>query len=107
MLDITINTEIDLIQLLKSSSSTSSNDIEIRGWDIIHQNDTPENIALSPTLDPKIVSHLLKRLEFANLDQGADIDEFTKFDHWQTKVNSGTVHFFLFVCSFFITTVSL
>ncbi|EPB84635.1 hypothetical protein HMPREF1544_08578 [Mucor circinelloides 1006PhL] len=70
VLDITICTEVDLIKLLKSTT-----DIEKRGWDIIHQHDSPQNIALLPAIDSKKVKHLISRLDFLNVDQN---DQFSK-----------------------------
>lgn len=79
MLDITICTEVDLIQLLKSTA-----DIEKRGWDVIHQHDSPQNIALLPTIDPKKVKHLISRLDFLNIDQNEHIDG-NNTDNWQAQ----------------------
>jgi hypothetical protein len=83
VLDITINTEVDFIQLLKSSSS---NDREKKVWDVIHQHDDPENISLLPSIDPTKVTHLLKRLDFIIIQEEQNNDDLTKFDHWQTQV---------------------
>lgn len=73
VLDTTISTEVELIQLLKSSS-----DIEKRGWDVIHQHDDPFHISLLPSVSPKKVAHLLKRLDF--------LDQQTEDNNWQTQV---------------------
>lgn len=78
--EITLCTEVELIQVIKSS-----NDIEKRGWDIIHLHDTPTEIALLPIIDPKKTQHLLKRLSFLNLDQNEYVD-LAANDHWQIQV---------------------
>ncbi|CEP19993.1 hypothetical protein [Parasitella parasitica] len=85
VLEITICTEIDLIQLLKSTT-----DIEKRGWDIVHQHDSPQHIALLPPIDPKKVEHLVSRLNFLKVDQSGHVD----LNNWQAQ--AGIIDAFLF-----------
>ncbi|KAI8062995.1 hypothetical protein BDF21DRAFT_496904 [Thamnidium elegans] len=79
VLDTTITTEVELIQLLKSTF-----DIEKKGWDVIHQHDDLVHIALLPIISPKKVAHLIKRLDFLNLEQNENV-ELTSTDNWQTQ----------------------
>ncbi|KAK4509977.1 uncharacterized protein ATC70_008127 [Mucor velutinosus] len=79
VLDITICTEVDLIKLLKSTT-----DIEKRGWDIIHQHDSPQNIALLPVIESSKVKHLVARLDFLNVDQNDQVD-LNNTDNWQAQ----------------------
>lgn len=85
VLDTTITTEVELIQLLKSSAS----DIEERGWDVIHQHDDPTHISLLPAINPQKVNHLLKRLSFLNIEQNEHVD-MTETDNWQTQASSSS-----------------
>lgn len=87
MLDTTITTEVELIQLLKSSTS----DTEERGWDVIHQHDDPTHISLLPAINPQKVNHLLKRLNFLNIEQNQHVD-LTETDNWQTQASTLDVH---------------
>ncbi|KAI9272151.1 hypothetical protein EDC94DRAFT_511574 [Helicostylum pulchrum] len=60
VLDITITTEVELIQLLKSTF-----DIEKKGWDVIHQHDDLVHTALLPIISPnKFSKILLARIYF-------------------------------------------
>ncbi|KAF1796055.1 hypothetical protein FB192DRAFT_1315354 [Mucor lusitanicus] len=79
VLDITICTEVDLIKLLKSTT-----DIEKRGWDVIHQHDSPQSIALLPVIDSSKVKHLIARLDFLNVDQNDQVD-LNSTDNWQAQ----------------------
>ncbi|GAA5795787.1 hypothetical protein HPULCUR_001149 [Helicostylum pulchrum] len=79
VLDITITTEVELIQLLKSTF-----DIEKKGWDVIHQHDDLVHTALLPIISPNKVAHLIKRLDFLNLEQNENV-ELTSTDNWQTQ----------------------
>lgn len=91
VLDTTITTEVELVQILKSSSS----DIEERGWDVIHQHDNPTHISLLPAINPQKVNHLLKRLDFLNIEQNENV-QLTETDNWQTQVSCARfpLHFF-------------
>lgn len=72
---------MDLIKLLKSTT-----DIEKRGWDIIHQHDSPQNIALLPAIESKKVKHLISRLDFLNVDQNDQVD-LNSTDNWQAQAS--------------------
>lgn len=71
VLDITITTEVEFIQLLKP---------EKKYWDIIHEHDTIDKIVNMPILSPQKVAHLIHRLDFINKD------DLTSTDHWQIQV---------------------
>ncbi|KAI9487433.1 MAG: hypothetical protein EXX96DRAFT_553180 [Benjaminiella poitrasii] len=86
VLDTTIQTEVELIRLLKSKIDT-----EKRGWDIIHQHDTPSNITLLPIIDPKKVQPLAERLINC-----LDSDKQANQENWQaqfTKILLARIYF--------------
>lgn len=83
VLEVTVCAEADLIQLLKTSA-----DVEKRGWDIIHQNDTPQQIALLPSIDPKKVQHSLKRLHSLRLEE----EDNAESNNWQKQVRKHTTN---------------
>jgi hypothetical protein len=60
-LEITVSAEVELVTILNANKKSS--DHETRGWDIIHQHDTPSHITMLPRLNPIQVQNLLKKLE--------------------------------------------
>ncbi|KAG2205636.1 hypothetical protein INT47_007992 [Mucor saturninus] len=72
-MEITIQTEIDLIQLSKPERKCSD---MLHGEDTIHSN-LPE-----PPFHPTKVAHLIQRLDFIQQDNNNDL---TNTDHWQIQ----------------------
>lgn len=75
VMEITIQTEIDLIQLLKPERKCS---------DLIHQKDTINSTLPLPLLGPEKVNHLIHRLDFIQNNQ----NDMTHTDHWQIQVTN-------------------
>ncbi|KAI8992316.1 hypothetical protein BDB01DRAFT_426483 [Pilobolus umbonatus] len=91
--EITVSSEVELMQLLSENKKYSS-DLEMKGWDRIHQHDQPHHIELLPIIDPALVEPLVDRLK-GYFNEEVKEEDMTQVD-WQlqfTKIILARVYF--------------